>query len=73
MNLPDMGAIALGITDVRRESVAMNKETDERTETIHRYDFHCSCSKCRPNEDAANPTFCKSLSMDSEESFHLIV
>lgn len=72
MNLPDMGAVALGITDVRRESVATDKPVDEGTEAIHRYDFHCSCSKCRPNEDAADPTFGRSLLMQSKEPLELI-
>lgn len=45
MNLPDLGSVVLGITDVRKESSADNKK-DAPVETMHTYDFSCVCNKC---------------------------
>jgi hypothetical protein len=51
MNLPDLGSVALGITDVRKESV-YNNEEDLPMEITHTYDFDCSCFKCNKNDRA---------------------
>ncbi|CAF0912604.1 unnamed protein product [Rotaria sordida] len=59
MNLPELGSVILGITDVRKESTNNNEE-DISMEIIHTYDFNCSCNKCtlgdQIDQDLA-PTF----------------
>ncbi|CAF3533760.1 unnamed protein product [Rotaria sordida] len=59
MNLPELGSVILGITDVRKESTNNNEE-DISMEMIHTYDFNCSCNKCtlgdQIDQDLA-PTF----------------
>jgi len=42
MNLPELGSVALGITDIRKEAVNNNTEDDSPMEIIHRYDFDCN-------------------------------
>jgi hypothetical protein len=44
MNLPELGSVALGITDVRKESIHTDEE-DIPMEIMHTYDFNCSCKK----------------------------
>ncbi|CAF3392964.1 unnamed protein product [Rotaria sp. Silwood1] len=59
MNLPELGSVVLGVTDVRKESINANEE-DTPMEAIHTYDFNCSCNKCtlgnQINQDLT-PTF----------------
>ncbi|CAF2099622.1 unnamed protein product [Rotaria magnacalcarata] len=50
INLPELGSVALGITGVRKESSSNNTEEDVSIETIHTYDFNCSCNKCTSND-----------------------
>ncbi len=45
IDLPELGSIALGITDLRKELIKNNEE-DIPMEIIHTYDFNCSCAKC---------------------------
>jgi hypothetical protein len=45
LNLPELGSVTLGITDIRKELI-QNQEEDIPMEIIHRYDFNCSCNKC---------------------------
>jgi len=59
MNLPELGSVALGITDVRKELIKNNEE-DIPMEIIHTYDFNCSCAKCTSDGDIdriKTPTF----------------
>jgi hypothetical protein len=47
MNLPDLGSVALGITDLRKQAThKLNNEADDPMEITHTYDFNCSCDKC---------------------------
>jgi hypothetical protein len=43
MNIPELGSVVLGITDVRKESIN-NSDEDIPMEIIHTYDFNCSCN-----------------------------
>jgi len=43
MNIPELGLVALGITDVRKESIN-NSDEDIPMEIVHTYDFNCSCN-----------------------------
>jgi hypothetical protein len=45
MNLPELGSVTLGITDIKKEWIKNNEE-DIPMERIHTYDFNCSCNKC---------------------------
>lgn len=49
MNLPELGAVAMGITDVQRASVTNRMETEPCPPVAQTYDFHCSCEKCPGN------------------------
>ena len=47
MKIQDIGSVALGITDIRKENHSITTETDSTsTVACHRYEFSCSCSKC---------------------------
>ena len=46
MNLPELGSVTLGITDIRKEPIRTDEEKDIPMETIHTFDFDCSCNKC---------------------------
>lgn len=48
MNLPELGSVALGITDIKKE-LMNNNEQDIPMEIVHTYDFNCSCKKCIPD------------------------
>ncbi|CAF0732702.1 unnamed protein product [Adineta steineri] len=56
MNLSELGSVALGITDVRKESSTDHNDEDIPMEITHTYDFNCSCDKCTSNPDLT-PSF----------------
>lgn len=49
INLPELGSVALGITDIRKESINNNDDEDIPMEIIHTYDFNCPCNRCISN------------------------
>jgi len=54
MNLPELGSVTLGITDIRKELIRNNEEEEEEDipmEIIHTFDFNCSCNKCTSDGD----------------------
>ena len=54
MNLPELGStVALGISDVRKESTSAHNLHDHPEQTAQTYEFLCSCDKCM-NDDSAN-------------------
>lgn len=55
MNLRKVGSVVLGVNDIRKESSGNNEE-DIPDETIHTYDFQCSCNKCTENNQIAQET-----------------
>jgi hypothetical protein len=62
MNLPELGSVALGITDIRKEMVE-NHEEDIPIEIIHTYDFNCSCKKCISGGDGNDRVLSKNKSL----------
>ena len=48
MNLPELGSVTLGITEIRKES---HEEEDIPMEIVHTFDFNCSCNKCTAADD----------------------
>jgi hypothetical protein len=64
INLPELGSVALGITDIRKESINNNNnEEDIPMEIIHTYDFNCPCNRCISND---------SIGRDSGKKKHII-
>ena len=54
MNLPELGStVALGISDVRKESTCAHTLHDHPEQTAQTYEFLCSCDKCM-NDESAN-------------------
>jgi hypothetical protein len=51
MNLPELGSVTLGITDIRKELIRNHEEEDIPMEIIHTFDFNCSCNKCTSDGD----------------------
>jgi hypothetical protein len=51
MNLPELGSVTLGITDIRKELIRNHEEEDIPMEVIHTFDFNCSCNKCTYDGD----------------------
>lgn len=50
LNIPELGPVTLGVTDVRNESMVNEEPMSE--DITHDFDFYCSCEKCAigPNE-----------------------
>lgn len=50
MNLPELGSVTLGVTDLRNECVSNEGEVQMSEDIIRNFDFQCSCEKCNDNE-----------------------
>lgn len=49
LDIPELGPMTLGITDVRNESIENEEQMPEGV--MHDFDFHCSCEKCANDHD----------------------
>ena len=69
MNLPELGSVTLGITEIRKEMIRDHVEDEDiPMEIVHTFDFNCSCKKCTSDGDnraLSKNLFLKRLKLDS--------
>lgn len=60
INIPNIGSVAMGITDIRKENQNIPEVDEMSQELVHTYDFNCLCNQCNPKNDIdqnLSPTF----------------
>jgi len=51
LTIPEIGSVAMGITDIRKENENIPEIDEMSQELVHTYDFNCLCHQCNPKNN----------------------